>query len=265
VGPDEGIGIDLDFIDPTTAQATFDITTTVLAQTPLIRIGKPPKKLMIFRRAPDLVAPAKNFGGFEVFSRSGQTVLYGRHPEGFSYRWTGDTPETIAPTDLPAIGARALADWLGAMQPYRRTPARRRPAAHRANAPTIASHSPATTGTSSDLKSGAVAEIMPLLRAAVDPLAEAARVVAEAGVGSRYPTAFGAVMGLAHFGFSDLTIREAIELYLGGFSNDEERRQRRNAITTALAYARREIGPDDEALLSLVPMASIAAAWKGGP
>jgi hypothetical protein len=256
-GPDGVIAIDLDFLDPATAQETCDLTTCVFGATPLVRIGKAPKKLLLFLRAPDLVAPAKNFGGFEVFSRSGQTVLFGRHPEGFSYHWIGDTPETTAP-DLPEIDAQGFAEWLDAMQPYRRNLKRKRPPKTPANAP-------ATTRTASDVASGAVAEVLPRLRATTDPLAEAARLVAEAAEGSRYPTAFGAVMGLAHLGFSNADIRDAIfDLYLRHFDNGEERCHRRKAITTALAYARREIGPDDKAILSLVPTASIAKAWKDG-
>jgi hypothetical protein len=183
-GPDEVAGVDLDFLDAPAAEATLNITIGVLGATPLVRIGRAPKKLLLYRLPPGLPVPGKNFGGFELFSRSGQTVLFGRHPDGFDYRWPGESPLTVAPADLPEITSQSLADWLQAMTPYHRPIARKPSLALRAHVPKPPKRAP-TLVSASDVKSGAVAEVLPCLRAAADPLTEAARLVDESAEGSR--------------------------------------------------------------------------------
>ena len=80
-GPDDVIGVDLDWIEPAIAARAWDITKDILGETPLVRIGRPPKKLALYRRDPGLVV-GKAYGGFELFTRSGQCVIV-RHPSGY--------------------------------------------------------------------------------------------------------------------------------------------------------------------------------------
>ncbi len=54
-GRDDVIGVDLDWIEPAIAARAWDITKDILGETPLVRIGRPPKKLALYRREPGLV------------------------------------------------------------------------------------------------------------------------------------------------------------------------------------------------------------------
>ena len=51
-GLDDVIGVDLDWIEPAIAARAWDITKDILGETPLVRIGRPPKKLALYRRDP---------------------------------------------------------------------------------------------------------------------------------------------------------------------------------------------------------------------
>ena len=75
----------------------------ILGDTPLRRIGRPPKSLLLYRAAPDLVVKGKNFGGgLEVFFKSGQTVFFGIHPDtGHGYSWPRQSPLEVAPAGSP--------------------------------------------------------------------------------------------------------------------------------------------------------------------
>jgi hypothetical protein len=92
-GPDGVTGIDLDFTVADVAKLAYEIVVSMLGATPLIRVGLPPKKLMLYRCSPGgLNVVGKAFGGFEVFTRSGQTVLFGVHPGGHVIRGSQRPP-----------------------------------------------------------------------------------------------------------------------------------------------------------------------------
>ena len=73
-----------------------------LGQTPAIRIGRAPKRLLVYRAA-------EPFAGFkyppvEVLGLGQQFVAYGRHPDtGEPYQWPVETLADLAPEELPAI------------------------------------------------------------------------------------------------------------------------------------------------------------------
>ena len=83
----------------------------------MLRVGRPPKRLALYRGAPGLVVDGKTFNSFEIFSRSGQCVLYGVHPQtGQPYRWLTDSPTTIAPVDLPIVGSEQIVALIEGLQ-----------------------------------------------------------------------------------------------------------------------------------------------------
>lgn len=119
-GPDGVVGIDLDFTDACKAGRAVEIAEETLGATPLVRIGMAPKALAFYQASPKLEVSAKNFGGFEIFSNSGQTVLFGIHPgTGRSYQWPDESPETLAPQDLPIITQERLDGFVLSMSPLR--------------------------------------------------------------------------------------------------------------------------------------------------
>ena len=125
-GPDRVVGIDLDWQDRETAAATWDIAQRILGPTPLIKIGAPPKRLALYRAADGLRVEGKAFGGFEVFTRSGQTVLFALHPgTGRAYAWPEESPLTVGPDKLPVVTSEHITALIQCLAPYR--PARALP------------------------------------------------------------------------------------------------------------------------------------------
>jgi hypothetical protein len=259
-GPDGVTGIDLDFTGPDAAKRAHEIVVSVLGETPLIRVGAAPKKLMLYRCPPGgLSVVGKAFGGFEVFTRSGQTVLFGVHPGGHAYTWLSDTPAAIRVVDLPLASSSAVDALINALRPFCLKPsAPRVPVASRPPVHALAQIRDAA----SDRTIGSVAEALPLLRAADDPLGTARDLVATAAPGNRYPTGFGVVVSLVKMGFNDGDIRASVfGPYLALFMK-HECPTRLRALESALNWARSEIGVDNASAVAAVPMAAIAQAWR---
>ena len=65
------------------------------------------------------------------------------------------------------------------------------------------------------------------------------------------------------FGYTDAEIWQAVSpVYAGLFQDVSERRQHLKAIESALVWARKEIGPDLQALLAQPAIQSLHAAWE---
>jgi Bifunctional DNA primase/polymerase, N-terminal len=181
-GPDRVVGIDLDWQDRETATATWDIAQRILGPTPLTRIGAPPKRLALYRGADALRVEGKAFGGFEVFTRSGQTVLYGLHPgTGRAYSWPEECPLTVGPNKLPVVTSEHITALIQGLVPYRPARATLRPLP-RSPQPRPPGTVPSTAA--SDRTTGMAAELMPVLREAPDPVAEAAAILAATPLGN---------------------------------------------------------------------------------
>jgi hypothetical protein len=259
-GPDGVTGIDLDFTVVDVARRAQEIVVSILGVTPLVRIGTNPKSLMLYRCPPGgLNVLGKAFGGFEVFTRSGQTVLYGVHTAGRVYRWLTDAPATIKVSDLPFAGSSAMDAVIDALRPLcSKSSAPRAPAASR---PRVRAHAQ-TRDAASDRTIGSVADVLPLLRTADNPLKVARDLVSTAAPGNRYPTGFGVVVSLVKMGFNDGDIRAAVfGPYLELFTK-HVRATRSRALESALYWARSEIGDDNASAVAAVPMAAIAQAWR---
>ena len=128
-GPDGVLGVDLDFLEPAVAARAEAIVLDALGANECVRIGRLPKRLFLYRATAGLSVPGKAFGGYEIFSTTGQTVLYGTHPDtGRSYYWPAQSPEDISPSDLPVVGQDALDGMIEALGPLCSRVGRTRPA-----------------------------------------------------------------------------------------------------------------------------------------
>ena len=246
-GPDDVIGVDLDWIEPAIAARAWDITKAILGETPLVRIGRPPKKLALYRRDPGLVV-GKAYGGFELFTRSGQCVLFGIHPDtGQPYRWLTDTPATLGPADLPLVTRDqifALIDALEQLDPE--TTARHRARVH------------------GQKKPGITTDILRALQDVEDAPAGAAKILAAAPHGKRHNTMVGATLALAMRGYSDAAIFAALDdaYYLVNDLSIEEASdggRERHPLGQGMRRPRRR---DDHRGSWRRPSSSIAAAWN---
>ena len=245
-GPDRVLGVDFDFLEPAAAARAEAAAFDTLGPNDCFRIGQPPKRLLLYRAAPGLIVPGKAFGGYELFSTTCQTVLFGTHPKtGQPYYWPGLSPEDTSPDDLPVVGQEALNALIRALEPLcsRLGPKYRQPVASPAH--------------------GRVAQWLQAFNdigGRPDDLCRAAVEVAPEG--DRYPTAFSAVVALVRIGLSDAEIITNVILpYLDRF----DRRQlhdRRTAIMSGLRWARREIGPDAAAIAASIRSSDMFARWK---
>ncbi|MFM7254997.1 MAG: PriCT-2 domain-containing protein, partial [Betaproteobacteria bacterium] len=119
--PEAGIGIatgnaiaiDIDVTDAQAAAAIEALAKAMLGETTAVRIGKAPKRLLLYRAA-------EPFAGFkrqpiEVLGLGQQFVAFGVHPHtGEPYRWPADAP-TDYPIDLlPTITAPQAQRFLDA-------------------------------------------------------------------------------------------------------------------------------------------------------
>jgi hypothetical protein len=109
--PDAGIGyvtephiaaVEADVLNPPVAERLAALADRILGQTPLVRIGRPPKWMRFY--ATTEMIPKIAAHPVEVIPASYHVVLYGVHEfTGRPYTWLGDEPLDTAPERLPRI------------------------------------------------------------------------------------------------------------------------------------------------------------------
>jgi hypothetical protein len=241
-GPDGVVGVDLDWTDPPTADAAWRITLDCLGSTPLVRVGLPPKRLALYRAQPGMSPVGKAFGGFEIYTRSAQTVLFGIHPAtGRRYDWPDRSPLEVSPDDLPVVGGTQLQALVDALAPCRAK-------TRRSNAPPAPNGARGRPLTGSD--PGIAAKVLKALRVVHEPVLEAAAILYAAPHGERHHTAVALVVALMELGRSDRDIRAALMPIYLRLTAAEDRERAERVFMNALAWARERIGPDNETLLA---------------
>jgi hypothetical protein len=228
MGPDGVMGIDIDVTDTTTARRAQAATVEICGPTPMIRIGKPPKAMLYYRRAPSLVPPGRAFGQYEIYTLSGQTALFGTHPETLlPYHWPVESPEHVAPWELPVVDTvtlAALQEALAGIIP--------RPTASTSTGGNGAGR-PALGNT------GAIdtAHMLRLISDAVDPVAAVATAITSAVEGSRHYTMVAGVAALIIKGF---TTAEFIDPVASAYTTATGRDT--STVMAATAWAARTFG-----------------------
>lgn len=119
------IGIDIDVLaSPAVAMEIEALAKRMLGDTPAVRIGHAPKRLLVYRAA-------QPFSGFkyppiEVLGVGQQFIAYGIHPDtGEPYNWPVSTLADLSPDDLPGITEAQAREF--AKEAYRLIPADLRP------------------------------------------------------------------------------------------------------------------------------------------
>ncbi len=97
------VGIDIDLLDADLAHQAERIARERLGETPLARVGRWPKRLLVYRAEQPF--PKIRAAGVEVLGRGQQFVAFGIHPDtGQPYDWPlGETPLDVALEDLPVV------------------------------------------------------------------------------------------------------------------------------------------------------------------
>jgi hypothetical protein len=245
VGPDRVLGVDLDFLDPAKADTARGIALETLGPTPLIRVGQPPKTMLLYRQAGDFPA-SRRLGGVELFTTTGQFVLHSIHPDTLKpYHWPVESPLDVSPAELPAVTPEALAAFMGAIAPH----------CHR---PELARAMAASASTGN----GRAGELLKVFAdmPGKDPAAIAADAIASAAPGDRHHSMVAAVVALGTAGLSDAEIRGALfDTYMAHFDG-REARHRARIFDTAIGWARKRIG---SSAADLPPMLrAIGETWS---
>ena len=118
------IGIDIDVLDGEIAAKIEGLAKRLLGDTPAVRIGRAPKRLLVYRAA-------QPFAGFkyppiEVLGQGQQFIAYGIHPDtGQAYDWPVESLADLSVADLPAITEAQAREF--AQEAYVLIPAALRP------------------------------------------------------------------------------------------------------------------------------------------
>ena len=111
----EIVAIDLDLEDPAMAAHASKCALQYLGLTPLTRIGREPRKLLIYRN--DGTIKSRKLHPIEIFAGSGQVVGFGYHAKaGRDYQWPHKSPLELAVDDpsIPMINQHQLDQFLNA-------------------------------------------------------------------------------------------------------------------------------------------------------
>ncbi len=118
------VGLDIDILDGVLAIQLADLATAMLGETPCIRIGQSPKRLLVYRT--DTPFAGRKRHPLEVLARGQQFVAYAVHPgTGRPYDWPEDNPLDVPLENLPAVTESQVMAWLD--QAYALIPAEMKP------------------------------------------------------------------------------------------------------------------------------------------
>jgi hypothetical protein len=119
------VGLDIDVADPALAPQIGALADAMLPTTPLVRIGRAPKSLRVFRAegvhrkvsTPVLFLPDGTKVQIEALGEGNHFVSYGIHPETKQpYSWPGASPLDVPFDDLPVLPASTLHAFLAAAE-----------------------------------------------------------------------------------------------------------------------------------------------------
>lgn len=116
----KAVGIDIDVDDPELVRRIETVAHGMLGETPLRRIGRAPRVLLVYGAGGAVKSKAVRGGDgtlIEVKGHGGQFMAFGRHSDtGRDYDWTHESPETVRLEEVPAVTAKQVDLFLKAVQ-----------------------------------------------------------------------------------------------------------------------------------------------------
>jgi len=110
------VGIDIDILDGALAIQLADLATSMLGDTPCLRIGRAPKRLLVYRAATPFAGRKRL--PLELLARGQQFVAHAVHPgTGQPYVWPEDSLLDIPLAQLPVLDEAAAMAWLDRAHP----------------------------------------------------------------------------------------------------------------------------------------------------
>ncbi len=127
------VGVDIDVLDGELSLRIDALAREMLGDTPLVRIGLPPKRLLVYRA--EVPFPKRSRKPVEILGRGSQFVARSIHPDtGQPYTWPEEQPEDVDVSRLPLVTQEQCLAFLDAA--YDLVPPELRPQTIIGNAPT---------------------------------------------------------------------------------------------------------------------------------
>ena len=105
------VGVDIDILEAGIADEVEGLARDRLGDTPGMRIGRAPKKLLVYRAAKPFPKMARH--PVEVIAHGAQFVAYGQHPETLQpYRWPIDELAELPLSALPVVTEGQCVEFL---------------------------------------------------------------------------------------------------------------------------------------------------------
>jgi hypothetical protein len=95
------VAVDIDLNDEAQCDLAYGIFNRMLGATPAVRIGRPPRRLLVYRT--DVPFRKISAGPVEVLAEGQQFVAYGIHPDGHEYHWPAERLHELTMADLPTV------------------------------------------------------------------------------------------------------------------------------------------------------------------
>ena len=115
-------GVDIDCLDEGLALGIKSLALALLGPAP-VRIGRPPKSLLVYRTEEPFARVAAVLHGpegvkhlVEVLGKGRQYLVHGIHPGGFNYEWPEDHLADHHPAALTAITVESALGFLAALK-----------------------------------------------------------------------------------------------------------------------------------------------------
>jgi hypothetical protein len=117
--------VDIDVPVPGLAEQVEALAVATLGETPLRRVGRAPKVLLVYRpevplpkmATPELYLPDGTKVQVEILGKGQQFVAYGVHPDTHrEYEWTALGPDVVPLVDLPEVTEARLCGFLAAAE-----------------------------------------------------------------------------------------------------------------------------------------------------
>lgn len=116
--------IDIDEEDPGRAGDLHALAAALLGTTALVRIGRAPRRVLVYRVAGAPVASRRLAPAVELIGDGRYVLAHGIHPDlGQPYVWPEGAPQTVPLADLPAPDAAQLAAFAEAVAGFYDLPA----------------------------------------------------------------------------------------------------------------------------------------------
>lgn len=230
------LAVDIDTDTDHDARIAFALADDHLGNTPLIRAGRPYRTMRYYRlddRALDAVSTT-SLHRFALYATTGQTVLFGIHPETcLPYSWPVASPLDEGPDVLPLVTLDALNAFVEEMR--------------RAFPEPGEGHRPARDDRGSSVvrpEGGASGILRDITRMPMCPPIEiAVHAVRHAQEGRRHNTMVGAMVALVEMGLSDDEIfRPVLGAHIEALNGDRPQSATERVTRNALEWARQRIG-----------------------